>query len=243
MESATQFSNVTAVVLAGGLGTRLRSVVADRPKVLAEICARPFLSFILDQLREVGVQRAVLCTGYMSQQVEQTFGASYGELQLDYSVESQPLGTGGAVRLAASRVATEELLVVNGDSFCPVDLYRFYRWHQEQRSRASLLAVEVPDTSRYGRLELDAAGRVIRFEEKGAARGSGWINGGWYLIERRLVNTISDARAVSLEREAFPAWIENGLYAFRCQLPLLDIGTPESFAAAESFFAELQQGN
>lgn len=240
MHDSLDFSQVTAVVLAGGLGTRLRSVVADRPKVLATIGGRPFVSFILDQICAVQISRAVLCTGYMGELVEKTLGRAYGALELDYSQESQPLGTGGALRLATAHVGTPWMLVVNGDSYCEVDLCRFYQWHQSQGSHASLLGVAVPDTSRYGRLELDAADRVTRFEEKGMRSGPGLINGGWYLLARQLVESLDTDRAISLEREVFPAWIASGLYAFRSQLPFLDIGTPESFAAAEAFFASLK---
>ena len=109
---------VTAAILAGGLGTRLRSVVKDRPKVLAEIRGVPFLTYLLDQLAAAGVRDVVLCTGYMGEQVRSAFGDSYGGMCLSYSQESSPLGTAGALRLALPLFKSSSVLVMNGDSFC-----------------------------------------------------------------------------------------------------------------------------
>ena len=117
----------TAVVLAGGVGSRLRSVVGNRPKALASIHNRPFLAYLLDALEAAGIGEVVLCTGYMAEQVEETFGPTYGRMQFRYSRESTPLGTGGALRAAMPWIKTDFVLVMNGDSFCEVDLRRHGR--------------------------------------------------------------------------------------------------------------------
>jgi NDP-sugar pyrophosphorylase family protein len=235
--SSRAFAGATAAILAGGLGTRLRGVVADRPKVLAEVLGRPFLAFLLDQLEAAGVARVVLCTGYRGEQVRAAFGTSYGALRLAYSQEPGPLGTGGALRMALPLLPCEPVLVMNGDSYCSADFQELWSWHLSRAAEATLLLSHVSDTTRYGRVQVQANGQVLRFDEKADAEGPGWISAGIYLLGRSLMLEIPQDRAVSLEREVFPAWIGRGLYGHRSQGRLLDIGTPESYAAAEQFFA------
>lgn len=227
--------NVVAAILAGGLGTRLRSVVPDRPKVLAEVRGRPFLTYVLDQLVEFEVKWAVLCVGYLGTQVQEAFGNSYGELNLIYSYEPSPLGTAGALRLALPLLRSEPVLVMNGDSIFQTDLKDFWNWHCSRGSVGTLLLTEVSDTGRYGRVGVDGEGHVLCFDEKISQDGSGWINAGVYLLSHRLLETILDGQRVSLEREVFPPWIGQGLYGCRAVGRFLDIGTPESFAMAERF--------
>lgn len=231
------FPNITAAILAGGLGTRLRAVVTDRPKALAEVHGRPFLSFLLDQLAAARIRDVVLCIGYRGEQVRAAFGDAYGGLRLRYSQERELLGTAGALRLALPLLQSDPVLVMNGDSFCETDLRAFARWHWERGAEATLLLVRVPDAGRYGRVEVDAAGRVLRFEEKGSTGDPGWVNAGVYLLSRRLLGTIPAGRPVSLEHQVFPAWIGRGLYGYRTAGRFLDIGTPEAYAMAEAFFA------
>ena len=120
----------TAVVLAGGVGSRLRAVVSDRPKVLAAIHKRPFLAYLLDLLEEAGIRQVVLSTGYMADLVEATIGPTYQRMRVSYSREASPLGTAGALRAALTCIATDSLLVMNGDSFCEVDLRAMAAAHQ-----------------------------------------------------------------------------------------------------------------
>lgn len=226
----------TALILAGGLGTRLRSVVADVPKVLAPVHGRPFLACLLDQLADAGLRHAVLCTGYRADLIEAAFGDSYRSLTLEYSQETEPLGTGGALRLAASRARSETILAMNGDSFIDADIPSFFASHFASRLDASLLLTEVADTARYGRVQVDHGGRVRSFEEKGAHRGTGSINAGVYLMRRSLLHAAPAGVAVSLERDLLPHWIAGGLGGVLCRGRFLDIGTPESFAETETFF-------
>lgn len=233
----TNPAEVTAVILAGGTGIRLRSVVTDRPKVLAEVFGRPFVTYLLDQLAAAGVTYGVMCIGYLGAQVEATLGERYGSLRLSYSREASPLGTGGALRLAVPMLRSDPVLAMNGDSFCHADLNDFCRWHRARGARGTLLLTEVPDTRRYGRVQVDAHGRVRRFEEKGDAAGPGRINAGIYLLTQEVLRAIPTDTAVSLEREVLPAWIGRGLYAYPGNGAFLDIGTPEAYARAEQFFS------
>jgi NDP-sugar pyrophosphorylase family protein len=230
-------SDITAAILAGGLGTRLRAVVSDRPKVMAEIHGRPFLTFLLDEFAAVGIEQVVLCTGYKAEMIHNILGDRYRGIRLGYSEETTPLGTGGALRAALPQLTTPTLLAINGDSFCRADLSAFRALHDNQHARGSLLLAQVPDTARYGRVTVDEAGRVLEFAEKGQNSGPGSINAGIYLLAREMVAEIPAERAVSLEREVFPAWIGRGLFGYPGGREFLDIGTPESFAQAELFFA------
>jgi len=229
-------SHITAAILAGGLGTRLRPMVADRPKVLAEVGGRPFIFFLLDQLAAVRVRQVVLCTGYLAHQIRDTLGETYGPMNLLYSQEPSALGTGGAICLALPLLESETVLVLNGDSFCEANLRAFCLVHRLRGAQASLLLAEVTDTGRFGWVELDEEGRITGFREKGKATGSGWVNGGIYLINRSLLETIPPQQAASLEQDLFPAWIGRGLYGFRSEGRFIDIGIPESLAGAETFF-------
>lgn len=234
--------SVQAVVLAGGLGTRLRPVVADRPKVLADACGRSFLSYILDQLVEAGIRSILMCTGYLGEQIQQVFGAAYGGAVLSYSQEPTPLGTAGALKHALPILESDPVLVLNGDSMCRADLAAFLGWHRRMTSRGTLLLTEVQDVSRYGSVRVDSSGRILRFDEKGGGSGPGLISVGRYLLSRELIATIPSDRAVSIERESFPEWISMGLYGYACEAPFLDIGTPDSLSRVGAFLNESGAG-
>jgi histidinol-phosphate phosphatase family protein len=227
---------ISAVVLAGGLGTRLRPVVGDRPKVLAPVAGRRFLAYLLHQLADAGFEDIVLCTGYMGDQVREAFGKRFRKLNLIYSQEEQPLGTAGALRHALPLIRSDTVAVLNGDSYCQADLEKFLSWHHDQRADASILLTEMPETARFGAVEADSAGRISRFGEKNTS-GPGWINAGIYAISKRLLAAIPDGVAVSIERECFPRWIADGLFGYRGGGRFLDIGTPDSFAEAQRFFS------
>ena len=239
-QDRSAFSALTVAILAGGLGTRLLPVVSDRPKALAEIHGRPFLAYLMDRLSGAGSSRVVLCTGHLGEQIEQTFGERYRTLQIIYSRERRPLGTGGALRLALPYLLSDPVLVMNGDSFCATDLTSFWRWHATRGSQATMLLAEVPNTQRYGSVTIDHDGAVIQFAEKQHA-GSGLINAGVYLLSRRVIDSITEDTAVSLEQNVFPALMNRGLYGYQERGRFLDIGTPEDFAVAEQFFAAIDE--
>ena len=234
-------SEISAMILAGGLGTRLRTVVSDRPKVLAEVCGRPFMAYLLDQLVGAGFRNAVIGTGYMADQVEQTFGDTYGPLKIKYSKETKPLGTGGALRLAMPSLNSEAVLVMNGDSFIDADLKAFAKWFFEHGRKPTILLTKLPDTSRFGRVILGTDSTILSFEEKSDAAGPGWINAGVYLLTRTSIATIEPGRYYSLEREFFPGLAGKSLRGYCVEDRFIDIGTPEAYAAAEQFFDQAKK--
>jgi D-glycero-alpha-D-manno-heptose 1-phosphate guanylyltransferase len=236
----TRSGGPTAAILAGGLGTRLRSVVADRPKALALVAGRPVVTYLLDQLAAAGIVRCVLCTGHLGHQVEDALGSSYGCVALEYSREVTPRGTAGALRDALPRLGQAPLFVLNGDSYCRANLRAVHRAHEASGVRASLVVVQVPDAGRFGRVTLSDDDRVAGFEEKSLAGGAGWVNAGIYLLDPSLLTQVPVAPAIaSLERDVLPRLAGRGLLAHRSPGPFLDIGTPAAYAEADAFFGAL----
>ncbi|HZE96307.1 MAG TPA: sugar phosphate nucleotidyltransferase [Planctomycetota bacterium] len=219
------------LILAGGQGTRLQSVPGDVPKPLRPIHGRPFLSYLVDQVRGAGARRVILSLGYRPD-VFRDFAAKEG---VEMSVETAPLGTGGGLRMALPLLRSETLLAMNGDSYAAVDLGLLAALHRRRRARATMLLVDVPDAARYGRVEIEENGEVLRFAEKGEP-GPGLVNAGVYVLQRSVVAEIPEGRAVSLERETFPSLIGTRFFGEPGSFAFMDIGTPESYAASSEFF-------
>jgi len=236
-----KLAGVSAAILAGGLGTRLRPVVRDRSKVLAEVNGRPFIQFILDQLSGLGVRSTVLCAGYKGFQLEEALGGHHQEMQLTYSHETSPLGTAGALKLALPKMISDPVLVLNGDSFCTADLSTFVGLHNDSKASSSIMLVHVEDTSAYGSVDTNDIEQVTSFHEKTGESKPGWINAGVYMLSREMIQSIPSGKPISLEKEIFPAWISNGLHAFQTEGELFDIGTPERYERAPEFFRALNQ--
>jgi NDP-sugar pyrophosphorylase family protein len=213
-------------------------VLSDRPKPLAPVGGRPFVVRLVEQVVAAGWGPVVLLTGFLAEAVEAALGTTCGGVELLYSREPEPLGTAGAVRLALPLPGDGPVLLLNGDSWAGVDLTAQLAEHRRSGARATLALVEVGDTSRYGRVRLDGEGWVEAFEEKARSAGGGLINAGIYVLEREVVEGIPAGRAVSMEREVFPALIGRGLKGHVSDGRFIDIGTPESLARAEAFFGE-----
>lgn len=226
---------MTAAILVGGLGKRLRPVVADRPKPLAPVGNRPFLTYLLDQLDSVGIEKVVLLSGYRAGLVRSTLGTRYRNIRLKYSEETQPLGTAGALHFALAEFGPGDLLLLNGDSYCDVDLQRFIEAHSTSGLEGSLVVTPVEDVSRFGCVLLNEAGLVIGFAEKSRLPTPGLINAGIYLLSQSLLEEIPEGTG-SLEREHLPRWALAGRLQGYCHRgAFLDIGTPESYALGEEF--------
>jgi NDP-sugar pyrophosphorylase family protein len=225
------------MVLVGGLGTRLQSVVSDRPKALASINGRPFLSYLFRQIRDAGFRRVVLCTGFRAVQIEEALALQSGELEFVFSREATPLGTAGALRFGLDRLRSSKVMVLNGDSFIDVDLRAFLRWHGTSHFDVGLVAASVADAGRFGTLDMDEAGTVLAFREKCGVPEQGWINAGVYILSKERLLDIPVGRPVSLEQDIFPEWSRQGaMGGYRTDGRFIDIGTPESYSAASRFF-------
>ncbi len=235
--SNDKWSDVTVVILAGGLGVRLRKVVSDRPKVMALVNGRPFLTYLLDQLEHTGLNNVVLCTGYEAGLVSNELGNTYKGIEIIYSQEDKPLGTCGALKHAISNIDSKYILVMNGDSYVDVDLKKFLNWHLAAHRHASIMLVRVNNVSRYGKVTISDDKLITSFEEKGNKSGHGWINAGIYLLGREALKCLPQKTPSSLEEHFFTSLIGKGLYGFQSKGSFLDIGTPESYAQANSFFS------
>jgi D-glycero-alpha-D-manno-heptose 1-phosphate guanylyltransferase len=227
-----------AIVLAGGLGTRLRSVVADLPKAMAPVAGRPFLEHLLDLLVDAGFASAVLAVGYRSEAIRGHFGGRYRGLPLIYSVENRPLGTGGAIRLAMKHTNEPDVFVVNGDTLVNVDFAAMLATHRDFNAALTVAVHEVPDVGRYGSLDLDG-NRIRGFFEKGRA-GRGWINAGVYVLSRAVPCLYELPPAYSFELDLLVRHVaELQPLAFRTDGVFIDIGIPADYAKAAQVLARI----
>jgi NDP-sugar pyrophosphorylase family protein len=223
------------MILAGGFGTRLRGVLPDLPKLLAPVNGRPFLRYLLDRLQRAGVRDVILCTGHRAEQLRAEFERCPTTMTLKFSHETQPLGTGGAVRQALNVTDADSFLVLNGDSYIDCDLQPFIAWHREHGLPGSLLLTHVEDASRFGTVVTDERGIIEAFGEKEGKVAPGWINAGVYLLSRKLLEPVAEGQAYSIEKDLFPRWLPQGLGGYRVKAAFIDIGTPESLAGASAF--------
>jgi NDP-sugar pyrophosphorylase family protein len=224
-----------ALILAGGAGTRLRPLVSDLPKPLAPVAGRPFIDYLLLQLRANGINRAVVCAGYRADALMAHLGdGSAWGIELEFSVEDQPLGTGGALRLAAQHLAGDRCLVMNGDSLFDIPLPEFDAEHVRSGATFSIALATEGEASRYGSVAIDSGGWVTDFEEKSNREEPTLINAGLYMIERKELEQIPAARPVSLEREIMPALIGSGLRGQAFEGYFVDIGVPDDYLRAQS---------
>lgn len=228
-----------AIILAGGRGTRLASVLTQQ-KVTAEVDGTPFVMRLVRWLATFGIERVVLAAGHRVEDVEalvKAHGTARPELAI--SQEKEPLGTAGAIRLAADKTSADTVLVMNGDSIAEIDLPSLYQFHTDRQALVTLALVAVPDPSRYSFVEMGPDGAILQFHEKpDTPRAGAWINGGIYLFERCAFEEIPAGRPASLEFDVFPRLIGRGLYGKQYHARFIDIGTPESLIAAGSFFAK-----
>lgn len=233
--------DLAAVVLAGGLGTRLRAVVADRPKVLATVAERPFLTYLLDQIADAGIRRVVLSTGHLAEHFAHAIGDSYRDLKILYAQEPSPLGTGGAIRFAAGFADADQLLVMNGDSYCDADLPAYIQWHVSGGHQVSLMLVMVGDTSRYGTVELATDGRITAFREKRPQPAAGYINAGVYLLHHAMIEQIPNGPS-SIERDVFPLWLtQRPMMGWIADGAFIDIGLPSDYERSHEFMTRVRR--
>jgi D-glycero-alpha-D-manno-heptose 1-phosphate guanylyltransferase len=228
-----------AIILAGGFGTRLQSVVPDLPKPMAAIQGRPFLAILLDALITAGFTSAILAVGYRYEAIRDYFGETYNSLSLAYSIETEPLGTGGAIALALKQIAGSQCFVVNGDTFLELDYQAMLANHLEERSILTVAVHEVPDANRYGALDIEE-NRILGFFEKGSS-GPGIINGGVYVLSTDLFSRYDFPTAFSFETDLLMVHVhELKPLAFPTAGFFIDIGVPEDYHRAQNLFTSPQ---
>ena len=223
-----------AIILAGGLGTRLRSVVQNLPKAMAAIRSRPFLEYQLDLLIENGITRFIFSVGYKSESISQHFSNTYKNCEIVYALEETRLGTGGAIKLAMQHVEGEHVVVVNGDSMFKTAVQEQYKVHLDSNADATLALKPMENFERYGTVELADNGRITKFLEKQPVE-KGLINGGLYIFKVDAFRKLDFPEKFSIEKEYFEAKVNQlNLYGFITQGYFLDIGIPKDFKKAQT---------
>jgi D-glycero-alpha-D-manno-heptose 1-phosphate guanylyltransferase len=236
-----------AVVLAGGLGTRLRAAYAAGPKSMAPVGGRPFLDYLLRWLQSEDVRKVILCVGYKRTHIQRYVGKGrkWG-LRVTYSIEKKLLGTGGAVKKAERLIPGKRLFVINGDTFLDVNLKELIKFHRNREALATLAVVKVADEKRYGSLRVNGVGRITGFLEKGESdsvakveTGTRPINAGVYVFEKRVLGKIRAGRRISLEKTVIPRLVASKrAYGFIRSAYFMDIGVPDDFRRAQDELPE-----
>ncbi len=222
------------LVLCGGLGTRLRTAVSDRPKPMAMIGDRPFVGIVIEQFAQYGMRRIILCSGYMGNHFKEWYARNEHPYELFFSQESSPLGTAGALAQAGGLIRSNPFIAVNGDSLCTVDPEALLAFHAAKGGCATMVLTTASCRSDVGFVTMDEQARVTAFAEKQPGGSSRFHNAGVYVFERSLMEHCPAQRPCSLEADVLPALLSRGIFGFVSNTPLYDIGTPERL---ESFRA------
>lgn len=230
-----------SIILAGGLGTRLRGVVPELPKVLAPVNEKPFLDIILSALSKWEcIEKVVIAVGYMADKIIERYkDTSRYNFKILFSVEEELLGTGGAIKKVLPQTETDNVLVLNGDSYVETDLYDLEKKHMGVSASMSIVLREVENASRYGRVKLNGENRIVCFEEKTPGPSKGYINAGMYLIKRKLFDEVENNIVISLEKELLPVFIRKRVYGYISYGKFIDIGIPETYKYADKYLKEV----
>ena len=231
-----------AIVLCGGAGTRLRSVTGDAPKSLATIGDRPFLDILINQLRRHGFEHVILAVGYQRELIRSHFDHRAHEISLEYSIESTPLGTGGALRNAVDFVKSDAVLIMNGDSYTDANLSGFVAGHRQSQADLSVIVVPTDGRVDCGLVSVDPGGRVLGFKEKQSTTGTQHVNAGIYMLDKKILYEMLPNQRFSLEEELFPRLLAEGknIRAFHHSGRCIDIGTPERYLHAQETLANVE---
>ncbi len=226
-----------AIILAGGFGTRLQTVVSDVPKPMAPINNEPFLNYVFAYLKHYHIEHVVLSTGYLADKISDYYKSEFQGIKISYTKEETPLGTGGGIRLAMEKCYTKNVLVLNGDSFFDVNLNQYFNQHSSFHSDCSLALRKVDNAARYGTIKL-GNGFIKEFKEKDSIEKVGLINGGVYIINRELfLNKTEALKSFSIEKDFFETRInELNLMGFEYEGYFIDIGIPEDYNKAQDDF-------
>ncbi len=234
--STTSHLNLQAIILAGGLGTRLRPVVNDVPKCMAPVAGKPFLQYVIQHLQRQGVHDFIFSLGYMSDTIETFLAETYPGLHYQVIVENTSLGTGGAIRFACARAHTEDVLALNGDTLFEVEIDKIAALHWNSQADCTLALKPMKNFNRYGVVETGGDQRIISFKEK-QEYATGLINGGVYLINRKKLLACDLPEKFSFEKDYLERYVAaHPFFGLAQDAYFIDIGIPEDFEKAQSDF-------
>jgi|ERR1700757_225388 len=227
-----------AIILAGGFGTRLREVVSDVPKPMAPVNGKPFLDYQLRYLKHYGIERVILSVGHLSEKITEHYGNNFAGIEIVYSVEKEPLGTGGGIRLAMEKCKEYDVLVLNGDSFFSIDLHNFYNKYSDSVADGALALRYIDNCARYGTIILGEMDIIKAFNEKARHKTPGIINAGVYILSRDIYMEETHAgKNFSIEKDFFEKKLNKlTLYGFTYNGYFIDIGIPEDYKQAQHDF-------
>ena len=220
-------NQVDALILCGGLGTRLKQVTQGSQKVMVDFNGEPFLNTIIGYLKREGVTRMILCTGHGSEDVERYYRNFDDDLIIDYSREEKPLGTGGAIKSAQEIVQSDCFFVLNGDSVCREDLHKVLDFHLEKDALATVVVSKAEDMSDYGEVVFNDDSKILEFKEKQNTDCSGYVNAGIYCFHYDVFDMMPQTEVFSLEKDFFITILNQEFYAYKSEKNFTDIGTPE----------------
>lgn len=232
--------NFDAIILAGGLGTRLSAVSGDLPKALMPVNGRPFIEILFKLLNKSGcIDTVVIAAGHKGDRIisEYEKNTDYG-FKILFSMEEKLLGTGGAIKKNLSLTASDDVLIMNGDSYADIDIRDFYNDHKKQNALITIALAKVENANRYGKINISNDRKILSFEEKVTIPSGGYINAGMYLFDRKLFDHVPNGTVVSLERDLLPDMIKSQAYGYLCRGKFIDIGTPETAGLASEYLKE-----
>lgn len=221
------------IILAGGLGTRLQSVVQDVPKCMAPVVGRPFLHYLFDYAEQQGCSRVILSLGYKHEVVTEWLATQQRAFAIDYVIETEPLGTGGGIQLAMQKASKQHIAVLNGDTMFRVPLKTMMQFHMDKEATTTVALKPMMNFDRYGLVNTDTDNRIIQFEEK-KYRAEGLINGGIYIIDKDALASKNLPEKFSFEKDYFEAFVHEGnMYGFVSDGYFIDIGIPSDYERAQ----------
>lgn len=233
-----QLKDIDVMILCGGRGERLRSVIGENQKVMALVNAEPFLNILLKDLARQGAQRVILCTGYKSEAVEEYYHRSNFGLAIEFSKEEEPLGTGGAVKNARNLIKSNPFVVMNGDSFCSLDFKKLFQFFLTKKALLTIAIYKTGADKDFGFLTIDDQKAVQRFQEKQEAiqGAQTYLNVGVYIFDQEIFKLMPKEKKFSLEQDFFPTLTEKSFFGYEVKEPFIDIGQPERYVQAQGYF-------
>ena len=227
-----------AIILAGGFGTRLKDVVSDVPKPMASVNEKPFLEYLLRYVAYYKIKKVVFSVGHLSEKIIEHYGNHFNDVEIVYAIEKEPLGTGGGIKVAMQQCNSQDILVLNGDSFFDIDLHSFYDKHSDSLSEFSLALKYISRSGRYGTITLGEFDLIRAFKEKTNKQQAGIINAGVYILNRETYNEETPKhKNFSIEKDFFEKKLNHlNMYGFTYDGYFIDIGIPEDYKQAQHDF-------
>jgi len=229
---------VDVVILCGGMGTRLKAIVDDKPKPMAEIDKRPFIDILIGHISTFGFQRFILCAGYKAESIQEYYKNKKCRVEILIEKEQELLGTGGAVKNVRPLIGSNPFLVLNGDSFLDMDLCKFIEFHLGKKALLSIALINAKDTKSYGSIETNSSDRIVKFCEKEEKSQESMINAGIYLFNREIFSLMPSDKKFSLEYDFFPKIVGREFYGYLAKGFFIDIGTPERYMQAKQLLKD-----